>query len=314
MNLPKLRSRDLLTVTDLSREEILELFSFTRWLKDETRQGRHNDLLFKKNLAMIFEKKSTRTRVSFETGMYQLGGNALFLGSDDIQLGRGETIGDTARVLSRYVDGIMIRTYSHSIITEVAENATIPVINGLTDEFHPCQALTDFFTISEYTADLSSVKLAYVGDGNNVATSLVLTAALLGSSISVASPRDYHPDPVVVETARDIARQTGGAIQVTDSIEEATRGAHFLYTDVWTSMGREEEEKKRVADLEPYRLTREIHSLAAKDCRVMHCLPAHRGEEIESDLLDSGHSVVFDQAENRLHVQKSILCALLGNK
>jgi ornithine carbamoyltransferase len=314
MKPPKLSTPHLLKITDLSTEEIHQLFAFSSWLKKELKQGIYHDFLYRKSLAMIFEKQSTRTRVSFETGMYQLGGSALFLGSNDIQIGRGETIPDTAKVLSRYVDGIMIRTFSQTIINDLASNAQVPVINGLSDSYHPCQSLADYLTISERHDDISSVKLTYIGDGNNVAHSLLLTGAILGSSVAVAAPKGYEPNNNVVKEAQEIAKRTGADISVTDSIEDAVKDAHYLYTDVWTSMGQEEEQRKRMADLSSYKITKKIVTMAASGCKVMHCLPAHRGEEIDADVIDSDHSIVFDQAENRLHIQKGVLCALMSSQ
>jgi ornithine carbamoyltransferase len=308
---PKIRSKDLLTLTDLSKKEILALFAFAAKLKKDRAAGKSHRLLEGKTLAMIFEKNSTRTRVSFEAGMYQLGGHALFLSSDNIQIGRGETAADTSRVLSRYVDGIMVRTYSQETIKELAANSNIPVINGLSDQFHPCQALADYFTIYEREKDLSGRKLAYVGDGNNVAHSLLLGASILGTSIAVASPAGFMPDSGVVATAKSIARTTGAVITITSNIDSAVEGSNYLYTDVWTSMGKEKEAAVRRKAFRGYRITRKMLNMCAPGCAVMHCLPAHRGEEIDADVIDSDRSIVFDQAENRLHIQKSLLCALM---
>lgn len=313
MKIPQVGGKDLLSVTDLSREEIMGLFAFTRKLKKDSGQGKHHRYLEGKTLAMIFEKTSTRTRVSFEAGLFQLGGHALFLSNDDIQLGRGETIADTARVLSRYVDAIMIRTYSHNKVTELARNASVPVINGLSDMFHPCQALSDFYTVYEREGRFKNRKLAYVGDGNNVAHSLVLGAALLGMDISIASPKGYQPDTRVVETAFQLSAASGAKIEVTTDINLAVENAHYLYTDVWVSMGQEKEAGRRKKVFSGFRVTRKVLHRCADNCRVMHCLPAHRDEEIESAVLDSERSIVLDQAENRLHVQKALMCALMGH-
>ncbi|HON77309.1 MAG TPA: ornithine carbamoyltransferase [Spirochaetota bacterium] len=312
MKIPALRTKDLLTVTDCTREEILELFTFAEKLKARTKSGRRYNILKGKTLAMVFEKSSTRTRVSFETGILQLGGHALFLSKNDIQLGRGETIGDTAQVLSRYVDGIMLRTFSHDTIIDLAENASIPVINGLSDSFHPCQALTDFFTIYERTKDFSSVKLAYVGDGNNVACSLLLTAGLLGVDYSIACPKNYMPDPKVVEEANKLAAVTGATLTITSDIDAAVQNANYLYTDVWVSMGMEKDTNKRKKAFSKYQINRSLLNKCAPGCLVLHCLPAHRGEEITDDVMDSPQSIVFDQAENRMHLQKALMCALMG--
>lgn len=312
MKIPKVKTKDLLNVADLSREEILNLFDFTVKLKKDRQKGKRHTYLKKKSLAMIFEKSSTRTRVSFEAGIYQLGGQALFLSTSDIQLGRGETFADTAKVLSRYVDGIMIRTDDHQKVTDLAREATIPVINGLTDSFHPCQALTDYFTIYERNRDLKNIKMAYVGDGNNVANSLLLCAAILGSKISVATPKKYQPDIAVVEKAYQISSLSGAEITITSDIKAAVRDANYLYTDVWISMGQEKETARRKKDFAGFKITLDLVKKSAPGCKVMHCLPAHRGEEIDANVIDSPHSIVFDQAENRLHVQKSIMCALMS--
>jgi len=262
---------------------------------------------------MIFEKSSTRTRVSFEAGMFQLGGLGMFLSSRDLQLGRGEPISDTARVLSRYVDGIMARTYAHSTVEDLAKFASIPVINGLSDLLHPCQALADFLTVRERFGTTRGFGLCYVGDGNNVAHSLLLTGAKLGARVTVVTPPGYAPDPRVVDWARAAAAGTGGAITLTTSIEEGVAGAHAVYTDVWASMGQEDEAAERAKRFDPYRVTRRVLGMAANDAIFLHCLPAHRGEEVEADVIDSPASAVFDQAENRLHAQKALLVTLLGN-
>jgi ornithine carbamoyltransferase len=302
----------MLTVADLTRSEILDLFNFSIRLKRETRRGKRHSLLRGKTLAMIFEKSSTRTRVSFETGVFQLGGHALFLNPGDIQLGRGESIPDTARVLSRYVDGIMIRTFAQERVVELARHADIPVINGLTDLYHPCQALTDFFTIYEREGEnLSSVKLTYVGDGNNVAHSLLLCASILGVTIVIASPRGYSPEKSVIEKAEQLSADSGASLTITTDINRAVEGTTYLYTDVWTSMGQEKEASRRKKAFAKYRITDTLLRSCADNCVVMHCLPAHRGEEIDSDVMDSEKSIVFEQAENRLHLQKGLLCSLM---
>lgn len=311
MKIPKLKTKDLVTLTDLSAPEILNIFDLSARLKKDLAAGKRVPVLEGKTLAMIFEKNSTRTRVSFEAGMFQLGGCALFLSRDDIQLGRGETVADTARVLSRYVDGIMIRTDLHSKVVELARTATVPVINGLSDLFHPCQALADFFTIYEREKKLEKVKLAYVGDGNNMVHSLLVGAAMLGMDISVACPRGYQPDSQVSALAFQISSRTGSKLMVTTDINLAVEGAHYLYTDVWTSMGMEKEAARRRKAFADYKITRKVLRKCADRCAVMHCLPAHRGEEIDDDVIDSECSIVFDQAENRLHVQKALMCALM---
>lgn len=314
MKIPEISSKHLLTVSDLSQDEILSLFSFTAELKAMQKSGTPHELLKGKLLAMIFEKSSTRTRVSFEAGMFQLGGHAMFLSKDDIQLGRGESVADTARVLSRYVDAIMIRTYEHAKAEELARHADVPVINGLTDTYHPCQALADFFTIYEQRKSFKGVKLAYVGDGNNVAHSLMLCGAILGAHVAVATPDVYKPAREVIDRAKRLSEKHGGTITLLRDPREAAKDADFIYTDVWVSMGQEHDAEDRRIALHDYRINRALVSLCAPGCRVMHCLPAHRGEEIDGDVMDSEMSIVYDQAENRLHIQKALLCALvLGN-
>ncbi len=311
MKIPKLNTKNLLSIADFSKEEIISIFEFTSKLKKYLKHGRSHKFLSGKTLGMIFEKSSTRTRVSFETGIFQLGGHALFLDSSDIQIGRGETIADTARVLSKYVDAVMIRTFSHSNVEELAANAGIPVINGLSDQTHPCQALADLFTIYERAGDLTKVKLFYVGDGNNVANSLILGAAILGISFSAACPRIYFPDKEVLKKAGQLSLRSGAEINITPDIDEAARNADFIYTDVWVSMGQEKELKKKKKILSKYKITKELLGKCAPGCLVMHCLPAHRGEEIDSEVMDSDKSIIFEQAENRLHVQKAVMCALM---
>jgi len=314
MKIPKVKTKDLLTLTDLNKKEIIELFELAKKLKKNFHKGKINKCLKGKNLAMIFEKSSTRTRVSFEAGMNQLSGNGIFLSSDDIQIGRGETIEDTARVLSRYVHGIMIRTFSHEIATNLAKNASIPVINGLTDSFHPCQVLADYFTIYELEKDLSNVKLTYIGDGNNMANSLLLGAAILGINISVATPKNYKPELSVIEQTYQLSAQSGSIIEITTDMDVAVKNANYIYTDVWTSMGQEKESAKRKKAFAKYKITKDTINKCAPDCKIMHCLPAHRGEEIEADVIDSKNSIIFEEAENRLHVQKALLCILLNKK
>lgn len=314
MKVPTLQSKDLLTVTDLSAKEIIDLFKLAATLKADLKKGKNPNLLHRKSLAMIFEKSSTRTRVSFETGITQLGGHALFLSANDIQIGRGETISDTAKVLSRYVDCIMIRTFAHETAVELAQGADIPVINGLSDTHHPCQALADYFTIFERVKDMKNIKLTYIGDGNNMANSLLLTAAVLGLNIALASPEKYRLDSAVIEEARKISSKTGAEILITDDIDHAVKGANYIYTDVWVSMGQERDAAKKKKDLKKYKITASIMKKCAPDCRVMHCLPAHRGEEIDAEVIDSDRSIVFDQAENRLHLQKAVLCSLINRK
>jgi ornithine carbamoyltransferase len=312
MKIPKLKTKDLLTITELDKNEIISIYRLTGQLKKDLKKGIHHNLLQKKTLAMIFEKSSTRTRVSFETGIIQLGGYALFLSGNDIQIGRGEPLSDTARVLSRYVDGIMVRTFSHENAILLAEYSNIPVINGLTDSFHPCQALTDYFTIFEREKDFSDTRIVYIGDGNNVSNSLILGAAILGINITVACPEGYFPPQDVVNEALKLASHSGADIHITADIHKAVSDADYLYTDVWTSMGQEEESDKRRSDFSGYKITMDLIKKAHKGCKVMHCLPAHRGEEIDADVIESDSSIIFDQAENRMHVQKAIMCALMS--
>ena len=314
MKIPRVKTKDLLTVTDLSRDEVFDLFKLSAKLKKDMKRGKYRQCLKNSSLAMIFDKRSTRTRVSFETGICQLGGNALFLNSDDIQIGRGETFEDTACVLSRYVNGIMIRTFAHENVERLAEHATIPVINGLTDSFHPCQALADFFSIYEREKDLSEVKMTYIGDGNNVAASLLLGASLIGMHFSLVCPKKYMPDISIIEKAYSLSSQSGARLEITSNIDEGLEGTDYLYTDVWTSMGQEKESAKRKKAFTRYRVTAKLMEKCSDSCKVMHCLPAHRGEEIDADVMDSDCSIIFDQAENRLHVQKAIMCILMQKK
>ena len=303
--------RDYVNENDWAPAEIEKLLDLAARIKSRPDDWR--TALSGRSLAMIFEKSSTRTRVSFEAGMFQLGGLGMFLSSRDLQLGRGEPISDTARVLSRYVDGIMARTYAHSTVEDLAKFASIPVINGLSDLLHPCQALADFLTVRERFGTTRGFGLCYVGDGNNVAHSLLLTGAKLGARVSVVTPPGYAPEPRVVDWAYAAASETGGSIVVTTSIEEGIAGAHAVYTDVWASMGQEGEAAERAQIFEPYRVTRRLLGMAEPDAIFLHCLPAHRGEEVEADVIDSPASAVFDQAENRLHAQKALLVALLGD-
>ncbi len=281
-------------------------------LKRRQRAGRLYQPLQGHTLGLLFEKPSTRTRVSFEAGIGQLGGRSLFLSAGDIQLSRGESIADTAQVLSRYLDGLVVRTYDHWIVEEWAKHATIPVINGLTDWCHPCQALSDLQTIQERFGRVKGLKIAYVGDGNNVTNSLIEAAAKAGMVIAVGCPSGYEPDQRVVDLSREHAARTGGAIELTTSANVAAKDADVLYTDVWVSMGREREKARRLKALAPYQVNERLLKLAKPTAVVMHCLPAHRGEEITAGVLDGPQSIVLDQAENRLHMQKAILVTLLG--
>jgi ornithine carbamoyltransferase len=303
--------KDLLTVMAVSRERIGRLLRLAADLKAQWRRGRPTRPLVGVTLGLLFEKPSTRTRVSFEAGMNQLGGQSLFLSAADIQLCRGESIADTAKVLSRYLDALVVRTYDQATVEEWARQATIPVINGLTDLCHPCQALSDLLTIREHKGTLKGIRLAYIGDGNNVANSLVEAAAKTGMAIRLACPRGYEPDQRLVDQARLEAEETSASIEVMDDPHVAVKEADVVYTDVWISMGREREQSRRLKALVPYQLNERLLKRAQPDAIVMHCLPAHRGQEISAGVLDGPQSVVLDQAENRLHMQKAILVELL---
>jgi ornithine carbamoyltransferase len=301
--------RDYVNEKDWQPGEIAAVLDLAGTVKSDPRRFR--SALAGKTLAMIFEKSSTRTRVSFETGMFQLGGLAMFLSARDLQLGRGETVADTARVLSRYADGILARTFAHATVEELARYASVPVINGLSDLLHPCQALADFLTVRERFGAERGFRICYVGDGNNVAHSLLLTGAKLGARVMVVTPPGFEPRPEVQAWAREIARETGGSAAVTNSLEEGLAGARAVYTDVWASMGQETETAERARKFEGYRVTARVFGLAAPDAIFLHCLPAHRGEEVDAAVIDSPASAVFDQAENRLHAQKALLLTLL---
>lgn len=302
-----LRGKDLLSIHDLTADEVQEIFSVAADLKQKQKQGVQHHLLAGKTLGMIFQKSSTRTRVSFEVGMYQLGGSALFLSGNDLQIGRGEPVKDTARVLSRYVDGIMVRTYSHEKVQELAKYASVPVINALTDYLHPCQALTDLFTALEYKGDLKGKKMAYIGDGNNMVHALMHGCAKVGMHISVATPAKYEPNPVCVAEAQADAKATGSVIELVHDPLKAAEGADVIYTDVWASMGQEAEQLERQKYFKGFVVDRKLMSVADAKAIVMHCLPAHRGEEITDEVMEGPQSVIFDEAENRLHVQKAIM-------
>ncbi|MBQ8700165.1 MAG: ornithine carbamoyltransferase [Acidaminococcaceae bacterium] len=309
----KLKHKDLLCIHDLSPEEVLLILDVAKKLKKMQKLGVPHEFCKGKTLAMMFSKASTRTRVSFETGFHQLGGHAIYLNDRDSQIGRGEPIRDTARVLSRMVDGIMIRTFSHDSVIELAEFASIPVINGLTDLLHPCQALTDLLTIEEQLGALKGRKLVYVGDGNNMAHSLMYACAKVGMDMVCASPKGYQPDPMVLKQAQEDAAQTGCTISVEEDIAKAVKGADVLYTDVWTSMGQEAEREIRLKALHDYQINSELLKAANPGAIVLHCLPAHRGEEITEEVLEGPQSFVWDQAENRLHTQKAIMVLLMSD-
>ncbi|MCG8401773.1 MAG: ornithine carbamoyltransferase [Firmicutes bacterium] len=310
--LDSLRGRDLLSLHDFSPQEITHMLDLEGNLKQKQKKGESHQLLKGKTLAMIFQKSSTRTRVSFEVGMFQLGGHALFLSANELQLGRGESIADTGRVLGRYVDGIMIRTFAQGDVEELARYSPVPVINGLTDLLHPCQVLADLQTVREHKGKLSGLKLAWVGDGNNVCHSLLYGCAKAGMHISVASPEGYLPHAKIVAQARRDADTTGAAVTITIDPAEAVAGADVVVTDVWASMGQESQQRDRMKIFAPYRVDAGLVAGAAPDYIFMHCLPAHRGEEVATDIIDGPHSVVFDEAENRLHAQKAVLALLMA--
>lgn len=305
------QGRDFISLHDFTQDELMYMLDVAKELKAQQRRGQAHPILQGKTLGMIFTKSSTRTRVSFEVGMYQLGGHALFLSGRDIQLGRGETIADTARVLSRMVDGIMIRTFSHQEVLDLAEFSTIPIINGLTDLLHPCQVLADLMTIQEHKGRLAGLKLAYVGDGNNMAHSLMIGGAKMGLHVAIAAPQGYKPDPQIVAKAQADAKANGGFVEIVDDPLQAVSAADVLYTDVWASMGQEEEAEARKQAFAGYQINAETLKLANPDAIVLHCLPAHRGEEITDEVIEGVHSVVFDEAENRLHAQKAIMALVM---
>ena len=303
-------NKDFLALSDWSLLELEDIFALAAKLKDRQKNGEPHRLLEGKTLGMIFEKSSTRTRVSFEVGMYQLGGHALFLHSGTTQLGRGEPIKDSGRVMARYCDGIMIRTYSQQNVEELARWSDVPVINGLTDRYHPCQLMADLFTVIEHKGNYRDLSYCWIGDGNNMANSWINAAALFGFELRVATPKGYQPDAEVIRRAE----QRGAKLLLTDDPRQAADGADILNTDVWASMGQEQEQKIREKAFAGFQINRDIVSLAAKDCAVMHCLPAHRDEEITDEVIEGKHSIIFDQAENRLHVQKAIMATLMGRK
>jgi ornithine carbamoyltransferase len=307
---PWQRHKDLVSIHDLEVSEVEALFQLAANVK--ARPDRYRSALAGQTLAMIFEKSSTRTRVSFEVGMYQLGGLANFLSSRDIQIGRGEPISDTAKVLSRYVNGIMARTFAHATVTDLAAHASVPVINGLSDLLHPCQALTDYFTVRERFGHTRGLTLAYVGDGNNMCHSLLFGGPKAGMNVRVATPEAYRPRPEIVGQAQADATEAGTTIELFASPGEAVAGANVVYTDVFASMGREAEAEARLAAFTGYQVTPELMALAENDAVFMHCLPAHRGEEVHPEVADGPASVIFDQAENRLHVQKAIMLLLMN--
>lgn len=295
--------KNLLKMLDLSKEEIIEILNLADQLKYENKNGIEHHYLKGKTLGMIFQKSSTRTRVSFETGMYQLGGQALFLSNRDLQIGRGEPVQDTARVLSRYIDGIMIRTFEQKEVEDLAKYGSIPVINGLTDFCHPCQVLADLMTIREFKGRFDGLKMCYIGDGNNMANSLIVGGLKVGMEVSVACPDEYQPDAGVLEFTKDY----GDKFSMTDIPLEAAKGADVIFTDVWTSMGQEEETAKRKIAFDGYQINDELLAAANPECMVQHCLPAHRGEEITEKVFEAHADEIFEEAENRLHAQKAVM-------
>ena len=309
-----LKGKDMLSIHDLSVDEVQEILALAKELKAKQKAGVPHEILKGKTLGMIFEKSSTRTRVSFETGMYQLGGQALFLSNRDLQLGRGEPIRDTARVLSRYLDGIMIRTFGHDRALELAKWADIPVINALTDLLHPCQVLTDLLTIEEYKGkNLKGLKMAYVGDGNNMTNSFLYGCAKVGMTFVAATPEDYRPDATVFKNALEDAKETGASLSLVTDPHEAVKDADIVVTDTWASMGQEAEHEARKKIFAPYQVNKELLKGADKRVIVMHCLPAYRGEEITEEVLEANADVIFDEAENRLHTQKAIMALTMAD-
>ena len=298
--------KHLLKLLDLTKEEIIEILNLADQLKWENKNNIPHKVLEGKSLGMIFQKSSTRTRVSFEVGMYQLGGQALFLSPRDLQIGRGEPIQDTARVLSRFLDGIMIRTFEQKEVEALAKYGSIPIINGLTDFCHPCQVLADLMTIREYKGTFDGLKLCFVGDGNNMANSLIVGCLKVGMSVAIACPNNHRPDETVLEFAKEYKDKC----LITDDIRLAAKGADVLYTDVWASMGQEGEAELRKKEFKDFQINQELLDVANDGCMVLHCLPAHRGEEITDDVIES-HLEIFDEAENRLHAQKAVLVKLL---
>ena len=301
--------KDLLKLLDLSKEDIIKILNTADQLKYNQKHGIIHDYLRGKTLAMIFEKNSTRTRVSFEAGMFQLGGHALFLSGKESQIGRGEPVEDTARVLDRYCDGIMIRTFAQEEVENLARYTTIPIINGLTDFCHPCQVLADLMTVREHKAILEGLKLCYIGDGNNMANSLIVGGLKCGMEVSVACPEGYDPDPRVLDFAKS---DPGHKFSLVREPRQAAVGADVVFTDVWASMGQEEERAQRQKAFVGYQVNEELMALTNPECMVQHCLPAHRGEEITAEVFESHANEIFDEAENRLHAQKAVLCLLMG--
>ena len=306
-----MRGRDFISIHDCTREEVDQILKTAEMLKIRQKAGETYQPLKGKTLGMIFQKASTRTRISFEVAMWQLGGYALFLSAGDLQLKRGETIADTARVLSRYLDGIMIRTFDHSDVTTLAEYADIPVVNGLTDLLHPCQVMADLFTIQEKKGRLEGLKLTYVGDGNNMANTLMHGGAKVGMHVTIACPKGYEPNPEMVAQAREDAKETGARIEVVNDPFEGVGRSDVVYTDVWASMGQEQEHAERVKVMGPYQVNSKLMAAAKPNAIFLHCLPAHRGEDVTDEVIDGPQSAVWDEAENRMHVQKAILALVM---
>ncbi len=307
-----MKKKDLISLKDLSLEEIEKIFAFTEKIKNNGQK--FSQALKGKSVGLIFQKPSNRTRVSFDVGIWQMGGHPVYLSPEEINLGKREAVADVAKTLSRYLDAAVLRTFLHRDVIDFAKAVSIPVINGLSDFTHPCQALADIFTILEKKKKLKGITLAYVGDGNNVCHSLLLGAAKLGINIKVATPKKYEPDSEVVKLSAAIAKKMKSAVIITHDPKEAVSGADVIYTDVWASMGQEAEAEERKKIFAPFQVNSKLVSLAQKDYLFMHCLPAHRGQEVTDEIIDSKHSIVFDQAENRLHIHKAILVFLLGVK
>ena len=308
----KLSVNNLVSIHDLTPQDVNQIMVNAMTMKSVKKTGQPHDYLLNKTLAMIFEKPSIRTRLSFEVGMYDLGGKAIYLTGEDINLGVRESVEDAAKTLSRYVNGIMIRTFSHSRVLELAENASVPVINGLSDLLHPCQVLSDLLTIVEKKRTLRDIKLAFIGDGNNVCHSLMFAAGKTGLNLSIATPKGYGPNKDIIEQALKDAKEIDAEITISNDPISAAKNADVIYTDVWASMGKEKETAKRKKIFKPFQVNSDLVKLAKEDVIIMHCLPAHRGEEITDEVIDSSNSVIFDQAENRLHTQKAIMTMLMG--
>lgn len=306
-----MKGKDLISIADLTLEEVYEIFDVSKTLKEKLYTGEPHRLLEGKTLGMIFAKPSTRTRISFEAGIYQLGGYGMYFNQNDLQLGKSENVHDTAKVLSRYLNGIMIRTFSHQDVVDLAKYASIPVINGLTDLLHPCQVLADLFTILEKRRRLQGLKLAYIGDGNNMAHSLLNGCSKVGMDISIASPSGYKPLKEIVEHAEKNAKYMGSKVEILDDPVAAVKNADIVYTDVWASMGQEKEAVERKKKFAPFQVNPGLVKNAKDDYLFMHCLPAHRGDEVVDEIADSPNSIIFDEAENRLHVQKAVMALIM---